>query len=116
MRVLSISSLDRLRQHKATEITLSFKKDVLVENIDFIDQVLMRNRISVKDILHQKQFAEDPNSIPSGCSLKLIIDNKLLKIRSDIYRYLASDDLVDSLRDNFGNTCVKISYRPQNDT
>lgn len=116
LRVLNISSLDRLRQNKATEITLSFKKDILVDNIEFIDQVLMRNRLNVKDIQYQQQFAEDPSSIPSGCSLKLIIDNKLLRIRSDIYRYLASDDLVDSLRDNFGNACVKISYRPQNET
>ena len=100
----------------AQKMAVGYDNRPLIENIDFIDQVLMRNRISVKDIQHQQQFAEDPSSIPSGCSLKLIIDNKLLKIRSDIYRYLASDDLVDNLRDNFGNACVKISYRPQNDT
>lgn len=110
LRTSRISSLDMLRQQKAKSLTLNLKKSALLENIELIDNVLMHNRVDVAEIMRLKQTAYNPNDVPSGCALNLIIDNKLLKLRSDRYRYLASDDLIDTLRDVLGNACVKVTY------
>lgn len=110
LRVMNLHSLDELRQKYSKHITLSFTKKTLLDNILLVEATLVRNRLSVDEINRQMREHEDPQSVIKGCSLSIIIDNKLLKMRSDKYRYKASDDLVDGLRDALGNSCVKVIY------
>ena len=109
-RVRDIKTLESLRVLRSGKITLNFTSQVLQENIEEIDQILMRNRLNTKDISTALEQAEDPSTVIKGCSISMIIDNKLLAIRDDKYRFLPSDDLIEGIRDLAGTQSVKVSY------
>ena len=50
------------------------------------------------------------DSIIKGCTLNIIIDNKLLCIRDDKFRFVPRDDLVEGIRDRAGAQSVRIGY------
>ncbi|MBQ3883513.1 MAG: hypothetical protein II731_01400 [Succinivibrio sp.] len=70
----------------------------------------MRNKLDVKEVNAKKKMAENPDDVISGCSLRLIIDNKLIQLHDDKFRFLPSDDLVEGIRDMAGVDSVKIAY------
>ncbi len=110
MRVSDFDTLENLRMHRANKLTLNFTSSVLNENIHFVDEVLMRNIVDVKEVTAKKKMAENPDEVISGCALRLIIDNKLIVLHDDKYRFLPSDDLVEGIRDMAGVDSVKIAY------
>ena len=110
MRITSFDTLETLRMHRASKLTLNFTSHVLNENISYIDEILMRNKLDVKEVNAKKKMAENPDDVISGCSLRLIIDNKLIQLRDDKFRFLPSDDLVEGIRDMAGVDSVKIAY------
>ena len=71
---------------------------------------MLRNRLNTKDIDQELAIADDESKVIKGCSLSLIIDNTLMKIRDDKYRFLPSDDLVEGIRDLAGSQSVRISF------
>lgn len=110
LRVKEIHTLESLRVLKARKITLNFTSKLFDDNIMFIDEVLMRNRVDVKEVNRELRQAEDPDSIIKGCTLNIIIDNKLLCIRDDKFRFVPRDDLVEGIRDRAGAQSVRIGY------
>ena len=110
MRITSFDTLETLRMHRASKLTLNFTSHVLNENISYIDEILMRNKLDVKEVNAKKKMAENPDDVISGCSLRLIIDNKLIQLHDDKFRFLPSDDLVEGIRDMAGVDSVKIAY------
>ena len=110
LRVKEIHTLESLRVLKARKITLNFTSKLFDDNIMFIDEVLMRNRVDVKEVNRELRQTEDPDSIIKGCTLNIIIDNKLLCIRDDKFRFVPRDDLVEGIRDRAGAQSVRIGY------
>lgn len=110
LRVKEIHTLESLRVLKARKITLNFTSKLFDDNIMFIDEVLMRNRVDVKEVNRELRQTEDPDSIIKGCALNIIIDNKLLCIRDDKFRFVPRDDLVEGIRDRAGAQSVRIGY------
>lgn len=110
MRVKDMSTLESLRVYRASKITLNFTSKVLDDNIQAIDEILLRNRLDVNEINMQLRQAEDPQTVVQGCSLNMIIDNQLIKLRNDRYRYLPSDDLIEGIRDLAGVMSVRVAY------
>lgn len=110
LRVKEIHTLESLRVLKARKITLNFTSKLFDDNIMFIDEVLMRNRVDVKEVNRELRQTEDPESIIKGCTLNIIIDNKLLCIRDDKFRFVPRDDLVEGIRDRAGAQSVRIGY------
>ena len=105
-----MSTLESLRVYRASKITLNFTSKVLDDNIQAIDEILLRNRLDVNEINMQLRQAEDPQTVVQGCSLNMIIDNQLIKLRNDRYRYLPSDDLIEGIRDLAGVMSVRVAY------
>lgn len=110
LRVKEIHTLESLRVLKARKITLNFTSKLFDDNIMFIDEVLMRNRVDVKEVNRELRQTEDPDFIIKGCTLNIIIDNKLLCIRDDKFRFVPRDDLVEGIRDRAGAQSVRIGY------
>ena len=110
LRVKDVKSLESLRILNARKITLNFTSKVLEENLQEIDEIMLRNRLNTKDIDQELAIADDESKVIKGCSLSLIIDNTLMKIRDDKYRFLPSDDLVEGIRDLAGSQSVRISF------
>ncbi len=110
MRVRNIESLANLRMLKAKHLTLNFTKSSLQQNFKLIDETILRNRIERRELIEQKRYAENPEEVAHGCDLTLIIDNMLMKLHSDKYLYLATEDLIDGIRDVAGLNSVKVSY------
>lgn len=110
LRVQSISTLESLRIYRARKITLNFTSQELNEKLSEIDEILKRNRIDTADVNKLLCNATNDEPVIKGCSVNLIIDNKLLLIRDDKYRFIPSEDLVEGIRDLSGSQSVRISY------
>ncbi len=107
--VRSFSTLEELREHRTGKIIINLTSKTLEKNITSIDEIIMRNRLDVRYINQQLQMAENKEDVERGYSLNIIIDNKLIKLRNDLYRYRASDDLIESIRDIAGLQSVHVA-------
>ena len=110
LRVREIYTLESERMLRARRIILNFTTKSLEDNFNVIDGALLRNRVTVESINQEMMVAEDPSLVAKGCTLSIILDNKLLTLRDDKYRYLPTDDLIEGIRDMAGTDSVKVMY------
>ena len=71
---------------------------------------MLRNRLYVPEINQMIQSSDETELITKGCSVDLIVDNKLMKIRDDRFRFAPTDDLIEGIRDIVGNNGIKVIY------
>ena len=110
LRIKKLETLESLRLKSARKIILNLSSKNIEENIEQIDEIMLRNRLYVPEINQLIQSCDDPDSIIKGCSIDLIVDNKLMKIRDDRFRFAPTDDLIEGIRDIVGTNGIKVIY------
>ncbi len=110
LRIKELNTLEGLRVYNARKITLNFTQKMLDENINEIEELVMRNRISVKEVNAILRHTNEPETVVKGCTVSMIIGNMLLRLRDDSFRVIPSDDLIEGLMDICGSKSVHVSY------
>ena len=110
LRIKQLETLESLRLKKARKIVLNHSSLKVEENIEQIDEIMLRNRLYVPEINQMIQSSDEPDLFTKGCSIDLIVDNKLMKIRDDRFRFAPTDDLIEGIRDIVGNNGIKVIY------
>ena len=110
LRIKKLETLESLRLKNARKIVLNLSSLNVEENIEQIDEIMLRNRLYVPEINQMIQSSDEPDLITKGCSIDLIVDNKLMKIRDDRFRFAPTDDLIEGIRDIVGNNGIKVIY------
>ena len=109
MRVQGLSSLEELRERDARKLRLRLSPEVFGECSVGLMNLLGSSRVSAEEIRQRKSAAEDPQSIPSGCQLEIVLGNRLAGISGN-YLFMPSDQLIDGIRDAAGRDAVKVIY------
>lgn len=109
MRVQGLSSLEELRERDARKLRLRLSSELFEECSGELMNLLGSSRVSAEEIRQRKSAAEDPQSVPSGCQLEIVLGNRLAGISGN-YLFLPSDQLIDGIRDAAGRDAVKVIY------
>ena len=111
--VRSIHSLEELRQKDARGLVIKMNRKTFDAHVAQINQTLNRNRVRADEISHRLSSCktrEESDSIIQGCDLSLLLDNVELSFEKRLYKYLPTEDLLDSIREAGGNDSVLITY------
>ena len=98
MRVLDFSTLEELRIRNASALRLYFTESEFEKHGDYIDGLLVRNRLNYSDIEQNLRMASDESTAIKGCRLDLVVGNRVFKVRDNVYRFLPTDDLIELLQ------------------
>ena len=111
--VRGIHSLEELRQRDARGLIIRMHRKNFDAQIGKINRTLNRNRIRAKEVaqrLSQCKSKEESENIVQGCDLSLLLDNVELSFEKRVFRYLPTEDLLDTIREVGGNDAVIITY------
>lgn len=137
--VKNINTLESMRRKRARHITVKMSRQAYEENSKTINSLFQRNLLSVPEIQRQLAslglpprsdlpYPPAPNNVASrriheqnryehsaevnvdeGCTLNLMIDECVIKLKNQNYRVRPSDDLVEGIRDLLGYDAISIS-------
>lgn len=136
-RVRRIDTVEMLRRKHGRSITIALSRKFYDEHSHLINEILMRNAISTAEInqrlmnsgmqghagmpVNQHPYtnpnfqqgrhnSQDKGFVDEGCSLSLMIDAVKVNFAGRRFRFVPTDDLVESLRDLAGFNAVQITY------
>ena len=111
--VRGIHSLEEMRQRDARGLIIRMHRKNFDAQIGKINRALNRNRIRAEEVaqrLSQCKSKEESENIVQGCDLSLLLDNVELSFEKRVFRYLPTEDLLDTIREVGGNDAVMITY------
>lgn len=110
LRVKFFDTLEQKRRYNAKNIRYLISSADFEKNCGQIEHILASNTIDVKKVkLLQETNPEEV--VIEGCTLNLVIDNKEIYLKNNMFRFDPTDTLIDNLK-NFSNVAssVQINY------
>ncbi len=111
-RIKELNALEQLRRQRARSITLQTTEKRFNANRSKLKKLLGSHLIDYpKAVLEPQSASDENNKVIAGCTLSLILDNTRLFFSNNRFRIDPDDELMDGLRDLFGEKAPTVGYQ-----